>query len=151
MRTSLLLSLLSVTLLSACAGSPPQQLLTETGKFVDCPTSPNCVSSDSTSDEHRVAAFPINPEATDVWQAVIAAVQAMPRTTVVTDQNNYLHAECRSALMGYVDDLQLQLRPEQGEIAVYSASRLGYSDLGVNRKRVNQLREQLLTQGLILQ
>jgi len=149
-RVPLLLSLLSVTLLSACAGSPPQKLLTEAERFVECPTSPNCVSSDSANDEQRIAAFRINPEAAGVWQAVKAAVQSMPHTTLVTDQNNYLHAECHSALMGYVDDLQLQLRPKLGVIAVYSASRVGYSDFGVNRKRIEQLQNLLLQQDLIL-
>ena len=62
---------------------------------------------------------------------------------------DYLHAECRSAVFGFVDDLELNLRPAEGIIAVRSASRLGYSDLGVNRKRIETLRTALIRQGIV--
>lgn len=150
MRTHLLISFLAILSLSACSGNRPQQLLNGDGTFVECPTSPNCVSSDSTSEQHQVAAFTINPDAADLWQSVKVVVATLPRTTLAVDQAQYLHAECRSALMGYVDDLQLQLRPDQGIIAVYSASRLGHSDFGVNRERVEHLRSLLSQQQLIL-
>jgi uncharacterized protein (DUF1499 family) len=61
---------------------------------------------------------------------------------VVSLEPGYLHAECRSALMGFVDDLELHLRAAEGTIAVRSASRLGWSDMGVNRQRVDTLRQE---------
>jgi len=62
----------------------------------------------------------------------------------VKETSDYLHAECRSAWFGFVDDLELHLRPSEASIAVRSASRLGYSDLGVNRRRVEDLRASLI-------
>ncbi len=76
-------------------------------------------------------------------------VAALPRTKIITSKNDYLHAECRSALFGFVDDLELHLRPGEKMMAVRSASRLGYADFGVNRKRVEQLHSELLRKGLI--
>jgi uncharacterized protein (DUF1499 family) len=68
---------------------------------------------------------------------------------VITESDNYLHAECESAVFGFVDDLELHLRSLEGVIAVRSASRLGYSDLGVNRRRVERLRAMLARQGVV--
>ncbi len=69
------------------------------------------------------------------------------RSSRVTD--DYLHAECSSAVFGFVDDLELHLRPAEKLIAVRSASRVGHSDFGVNRKRVEQLRSLLIKQRLV--
>jgi uncharacterized protein (DUF1499 family) len=77
------------------------------------------------------------------------AVSDLPRTRIVTDQAGYLHVECRSAVFGFVDDLELHLRGEEGIIAVRSASRVGYSDLGVNRRRVEKIRSSLVGKGAL--
>jgi uncharacterized protein (DUF1499 family) len=77
------------------------------------------------------------------------AVSSLPRTTIVDDSGQYLHAECRSAVFRFVDDLELHLRPDEGAIAVRSASRLGYSDFGVNRGRVETLRRKLVSAGVV--
>lgn len=87
--------------------------------------------------------------AADAWRAARAAVAALPRTTLVADLPDYLHAECRSAFFGFVDDLELHLRAPQNLIAVRSAARLGRSDFGVNKKRIEALRVKLREQGVI--
>ncbi len=81
--------------------------------------------------------------------AVQAAVAGLPRTKIITQTDDYLHAECSSAVFGFVDDLELHLRPEQNLIAVRSAARLGRSDLGVNRRRVENLRSLLRRQAVV--
>ena len=118
-------------------------------KLAACPASPNCVSSDADDAEHSIRPFPLAVSPALAWQAARALVATLPRTTIVTADDHYLHAECRSALFGFVDDLELHLRPEARVIAVRSAARLGHSDFGVNRKRVEQLRQGLLDQGVI--
>ena len=131
------------------SGRRPRNLGVSEGRLAACPSSPNCVSSDSADDEHRVEPFEFARDASEAWQATRDAVSALPRTRIVTESADYLHAECRSALLGFVDDLELHLRAEQGRIAVRSASRLGYSDLGVNRERVKRLRAALSRAGAI--
>jgi len=71
------------------------------------------------------------------------------RTRITSETPEYLHAECRSALLGFIDDFELNLRPSEGVIAVRSASRVGYTDFGVNRKRVEALRAGLRKRGVI--
>ncbi len=118
-------------------------------KLATCPTSPNCVSSDATDGDHHIKPFRLAGPPAEAWRMTQRLVATLPRTKIITDENNYLHAECRSALFGFVDDLELLVRPEEGMMSVRSAARLGYADFGVNRKRVEQLRSELLRKGVI--
>ena len=133
--------------LFSCAGKVPENLGVRGSVLSPCPASPNCVSSDAVDQAHQVAPFSIAISPEQAWRAVRLAVSELPRTKIVTDTGQYLHAECRSALFRFVDDLELHLRPDEGQIAVRSASRLGYSDVGVNRGRVETLRRTLVSAG----
>ncbi len=135
--------------LASCGGARPESLGVKEARLGDCPESPNCVSSQASDDEHRVAPFRLVAYSDASWAAVQERVAALPRTTIVTASENYLHAECRSRLLRFVDDLELYLRPEDALVEVRSASRVGYSDLGVNRRRVETLGEALREAGLI--
>ena len=73
-------------------------------------------------------------------QQLLNVLLAQPRTEIIKQDERYIHAEFSSALLGYVDDVEFYLLPDQQLIHVRSASRLGYSDLGVNRKRVEAIR-----------
>ena len=107
-----------------------------------CPSSPNCVSSNSGDRRHAVAPLSIKSSDAQAWERVRAAVRALPRTKIVAEGDGYLHAECRS-LLGFVDDLELQLAPNDTRVAVRSAARSGSYDFGVNRRRVEKLRRLL--------
>ncbi len=135
--------------LFSISGERPRDLGISDGRLARCPSSPNCVSSDARDEAHQVAPFQIAAPAARTWEAVREVVAAMPRTTVVSDSGEYRHAECRSLLLGFVDDLELHLRPIDGILAVRSASRVGYSDLGVNAGRVESLRQRLQVFGVI--
>lgn len=87
--------------------------------------------------------------ASEAWEALRTALESLPRTTIVSESPDYVHAECRSAFFGFVDDLELHLRSADGIIAVRSASRLGHSDFGVNRRRVEQVRSALRASGIV--
>ena len=135
--------------LFSCAGARPSNLGVKDSRLAPCPSSPNCVSSDDADAAHQVAPFQLALPAGEAWSVVHSTVAGLPRTTIVTQTDNYLHAECSSALFGFVDDLELHLRPEQNLIAVRSAARLGRSDFGVNRKRVENLRSLLRQQSVV--
>ncbi len=142
--------LLSVApLLFSCAGAKPKDLGVKEARLAPCPASPNCVSSDADDAPHFVPAFQLAAPAPKAWQVVRSTVANLPRTRIITATDDYLHAECRSAFFGFVDDLELHLRPEQNIIAVRSAARLGRSDFGVNRNRVETVRALLLKTGAL--
>ena len=143
-------TLASLALLTACGGTMPPNLGVRTGgRLAPCPTSDNCVSSDATTAQHRIDPFRLNGEAEEVWSRVRAAVEALPRTSLVSSDTGYLHAACKSRIFRFIDDLELHLRADEGIIAVRSASRVGRSDLGVNRRRVEELRQTLTEAGLL--
>lgn len=119
-------------------------------RLAPCPGARNCVCSDVRDPRHAVAPLrPAGPPG-EVWRAAVEAVRRLPRCRVITESDGYLHAEVKSAVFGFVDDLELQIRPAQEVIAVRSAARLGYHDFGVNRRRVERLRAQLAKRGWLL-
>jgi uncharacterized protein (DUF1499 family) len=131
------------------AGKRPPNLEDPKGHLTPCPSSPNCVSSDAGDDTHHVDPLRLVVPGEQAWPAVRTAVLALRGVHIVWETAVYLHAECRSTLFGFVDDLELLLHPDDNVIAVRSASRLGYSDLGVNRRRVEYLRTALAKRGIV--
>lgn len=135
--------------LFSLAGRRPPHLGVTGGRLAPCPPTPNCVCSDAGGAPHAIAPLAIAGSPSEAWRVVREAVVDLPRTRIVRDAGDYVHAECRSALFGFVDDLELHLRPGEGTIAMRAAARLGYSDLGVNRRRVERLRAVLRRRGVV--
>lgn len=132
----ILLLLCGFSSVSCAAGkteSPGEEL-------VPCPTSPNCVSSEAQDDGHQVFPLSFSVPAAEAWRLLKEQVAMLPRTVIVNEKPGYLHAQSKSAVFGFVDDLEFYLRPAQGVIAVRFAARTGYYDFGVNRQRVEELR-----------
>jgi uncharacterized protein (DUF1499 family) len=118
-------------------------------RFLDCPASPNCVSSRSKDRDHHVQPFPVTVGSEEAWEALKRAVGSEARTHIVEEDGErwYLRAEATSRLFRFVDDVEFQLVPEERVIHVRSASRVGYWDLGVNRRRVERIREAFEREG----
>jgi uncharacterized protein (DUF1499 family) len=128
--------------LFSLSGTRPTNLGVKTGKLASCPNSPNCVSSQAPllDKEHHIGPIAYRSDPTLVMTQLKSVINAMPRTKIITETSDYLYAEFTSALMGFVDDVEFYLDPEAQVIHVRSASRLGQSDLGVNRKRIEEIR-----------
>jgi uncharacterized protein (DUF1499 family) len=118
----------------------PTNLGVKEGLLAPCRRTPNCVSSQAapSDGEHYIA--PLRASMEDVKRAV----EALPRTRIVLAHANYLHAEFRSRLLGFVDDVEFFF--DGAAVQVRSASRLGRRDFGVNRARIEQLRRMLTRQ-----
>jgi uncharacterized protein (DUF1499 family) len=123
-----------------CAGSRPLQIGVTGGRLSACPDSPNCVSSQSSDHRHAIEPLRYEGSAESALQQVIRTVQGMKRARVVTVEGRYIHAEFTSFLFRFVDDVEFLLDDGAKTIHVRSASRIGHSDLGVNRKRVESIR-----------
>jgi uncharacterized protein (DUF1499 family) len=106
-----------------------------------CPNRPNCVSSQSADPRHAIEPLGFDIPAGKAHQKLLKILKNMPRTKVVKEKANYIHAECRTRFLRFVDDLEFLFEDTDAVIHVRSASRVGYSDLGVNRKRVEQFRK----------
>lgn len=108
------------------------------GQLRSCPASPNCVCSEGETDEHAIEPLRFSGSPDAAWSRLIAVIESTPNAQIITQENDYLRAEFVTPLMRYVDDVEFRLTPEA--IHVRSASRVGRSDLGANRQRVESLR-----------
>jgi len=129
------------------SGKRPDNLGVKDGRLASCGRRLNCVSSHAEpSDAQRyVAPIPFKGGAARAMAAARKAVERMRRATVIRQEGNYLYAEFRSRLMGFVDDVEFTFDENAGLLHVRSASRLGRRDFGVNRERVEALRGWLVS------
>lgn len=124
-----------IPFLSSCAGEPPQNIGVSEGRLTPCPESPNCVSSFADDEEHGIEPLTANLE------QIERVLVSLDEANIVSASDNYLYAEFTSRIMGYVDDVEFLYDQNNGITHVRSASRLGYSDLGANRARIERIRE----------
>lgn len=129
------------------AGTRPQNLGTQDGKLTNCPSTPNCVNSQTADAAHTIAPLQYTSAPEKAFADLKQTIQALPRTKIITANDQYLYAEFTSQIMGFVDDVEFYLDKNAGVIHVRSASRLGESDLGVNRQRIESIRASLKTLG----
>lgn len=120
------------------ARTPPSSLVQ--GNLAPCPSTPNCVCSQDADPSHHIEPLHFEGPGEAALAQLLTLVQAEPRTTIVGRQPGYLRIEYRSRLFRFTDDVEFLLNAEAGAIEVRSASRVGHSDLGVNRRRVESLR-----------
>ena len=130
-------------IMTGCAGSPPSHLGIKNGKFAPCPDRDNCVSSLSEDAKHRVDPLTYNGSRESALNHLRRVIQSMKRTRIAEESEDYLRVEFTSAVMGFVDDVEFYF-PDEPIIHVKSASRIGYSDFGVNRERVEKIRKLFL-------
>jgi uncharacterized protein (DUF1499 family) len=115
-------------------------------RLAPCPGSPNCVSSRAAEDDerHHDEPIPMSVSPGRAREILLEVLGARPRTEILTAEATYLHATETSALLRFVDDVELEIDAEAGEIHFRSASRVGYSDLGANFKRMDEIRRAYL-------
>jgi uncharacterized protein (DUF1499 family) len=119
--------------------SPAPKIGLVAGKLRPCPNSPNCVVSENDTAVSRVEALPFEGAPDRAWGLLRQTVERNAGS-IREDRDGYLWATFTSSIFRFVDDVEFRLDAARGVIHVRSASRAGYSDFGVNRKRVEKLR-----------
>jgi uncharacterized protein (DUF1499 family) len=127
-------------LLTACSTNQTIETGTTNDRLSPCPKSPNCVTSLSEDESHYVAPLAYETTLEEAREKLISIINSMKRSEIVTAEMRYIHATFTSALFRFVDDVEFSFDDQKKVIDVKSASRTGYSDLGVNRKRVEEIR-----------
>ena len=110
------------------------------GTLSPCPSSPNCVSSRAPDPAHWVDPILFTGDSASGWSRLRKVIAEMKEARIAEEEMGYLHAEFRSALFGFVDDVEFRMDDASGRIDIRSASRRGYYDFGVNRRRVEEIR-----------
>lgn len=135
-------SSLQIASIFSFSGERPKNLGVKNGQLADCPETPNCVSSQTKEVTHQIDPLTYSSSGKEAWKKLKTLIETTDNAEVIDADNNYLYAEYTSQIMGFVDDVEFYLDPQQQLIHVRSASRLGESDLGVNRSRIETIREQ---------
>jgi uncharacterized protein (DUF1499 family) len=141
MKKTVVVILCTALLLSACAGDRPANLGVINGALAACPDSPNCVSSQASDERHRIEPFATGDDPDAAFARLAEIVRRRPDATVINSTDTYLRVELRTTF--FTDDAEFLLDRERRLIQLRSASRLGYSDLGLNRRRIEEIRRQL--------
>lgn len=122
------------------AGTKPNNLGMATGQLLACPATPNCVNSQSLDAEHSITPITYTSSAEDAFKTLKTVVQSFKQSAIAQETDKYIYAEFTIPIVGFVDDVEFLLDKDAKVINVRSASRLGESDLGVNRKRIETIR-----------
>ena len=135
-----LVVIIGVSSCTSSGASAPVMFDPSTGEFAPCPDSPNCVSTQASDRQHAIDPYPFSGSANAAKARMLAIINDMPRSTVITDGENYLYVEFRSHIFRFVDDVELFFDEADSLVHFRAASRTGYSDMGVNRKRMEEIR-----------
>ena len=106
-----------------------------------CPSTPNCVSTQSSDEQHAIAPLRYQRSKAEAKAALKEAVLSLPRTKLTEEDDSYVHFEFTSLVLRFVDDVEFVFNEESKVIHFRSASRVGYGDLGVNRRRMEEIRK----------
>lgn len=109
----------------------------------NCPDKPNCVSTLTSSKDHKVEAWNLNKETPEVLKSIKSEILKLSRTKLVEETENSLHFVFTSMIFRYKDDVWFYADQSNKKLQFKSASRIGYSDLGANKKRMNKLKSLL--------
>ena len=123
-----------------CSGGRPSSIGIKNGSLAPCSRRPNCVSSKAGDKRHFVEPFAYTTAKDEAFEVLKRILSTQERATVVDEMDNYLYVEFRTKFFRFVDDAEFYFPVEEPVIHVRSASRVGYSDLGLNRRRVERLR-----------
>lgn len=139
----LIVSVVGMALLSF-SGNRPANLGVDNGRLAALPDSPNAVSTQSEDAARKLEPIEFEQEsASQMMERIVAVIQSRPRTQIIERTENYLHVEFRSLIFRFVDDVEFYIDEDQQLVHFRSASRVGYSDMGVNRKRMERIVESL--------
>ena len=120
----------------------------ENDHLAPCPASNNCVVSQNADTKHAIKPIKYNLDREQVKEKVLKVLTVVPRTEVVDKTDNYIHALSKSRIFKFIDDVEFYFPADESIIHIRSASRLGESDLGVNRRRMEQIRLALQDLGI---
>ncbi len=124
---------------------PPSNLGVHNGKLTECPSSPNCVASSTNSESHRMEPISFSGTSSEATEKLKQTIQQVfSRANLVQEKPGYLRYEFTSLIFRFVDDVEFFVDDEAKQIDFRSASRVGHSDMGVNRRRMNKIKQEFL-------
>ena len=121
----------------------PENLGVVDGQLSGLPDTPNCVSTQTSDTDRKMEPIQIPTGESNMMTRIAEAVKSMPRARIVKQDSHYLHAEFTSLIFRFVDDVEFLIDDTERVVHFRSASRVGHSDLGANRRRMTLLKEKI--------
>ena len=109
-------------------------------KLHPCPKSPNCVSTQAIDEKQKMEPINYSGDLEDAKTKIISIINSLKRSKIITNEENYIHIEFRTATFRFVDDVEFLFDDKEKVIHFRSRARMGYSDMGVNRKRMEKVK-----------
>ncbi len=129
-----------VLMVSNCAAGRPPSSTDQDPGLADCPNRPNCVSSLADAEKNRVAPLAFSGSPAEAAARLVSVLEQMKGSKIVSQTDTIIHAEFTSTVFRFVDDVDFRIDAARQRIDLRSASRVGYVDFGVNRRRVEEIR-----------
>jgi len=136
----LALLMIALMTLTGCQKTVAETTGLEGGRLRPCPDRPNCVCTQDTDERHRIEPIRFEGPREEARERLLAVIGQMDRATLVRAVADYIHVEFRSAVFRFVDDVEFLIDETARLIHFRSASRAGYYDFKVNRKRMEDIR-----------
>jgi uncharacterized protein (DUF1499 family) len=117
------------------------------GKLRPCPDKRNCVCTQDPAEQNRIEPLRYDATPEEAREKLLGVIRHMERSTLVQVDPDYIHAEFRSAVFSFIDDVEFLFDDGAKLIHFRSAARTGYYDFNVNRKRMEDIRKQFMGPG----
>ncbi|MBD3347528.1 MAG: DUF1499 domain-containing protein [Chitinivibrionales bacterium] len=124
-----------------CAARRPANVGNGAGNLAPCPSTPNCVSTMAQDSVHRMEPITYEGSKEKAMKKLKKVVNSMYNTTIIAETDNYLYVEFNTMVWRFVDDVEFSFDDNNKLIHFRSASRVGKSDLGVNRNRMTEIKK----------
>lgn len=145
MIKQILIILVSISTFTGCTGRMPE-LGIKNGQLEECPTTPNCVNSQTKDEKHFIEPILIEAKPPEARNYILKVLRELKQSKIIVVADDYIRAEFISKIFRFVDDVEFYFPDTKSKkllIHVRSSSRVGYSDLGANRRRIEQIRNKL--------
>ncbi|MEH2325316.1 MAG: DUF1499 domain-containing protein [Nostoc sp.] len=136
----ILLTLINSLIPHSATWAASSGLGVDNGHLSSCPASDNCVVSQNGDFKHAIDPIPYHIDRNAARKTLLKALTVVPRTEIIEQTDNYIHALSKSRIFKFIDDVEFYFPPNEPVIHVRSSARVGESDLGVNRRRLEQIR-----------
>ena len=137
---AIIVTVTSSFIFSTSAIAATTNLGVHNGHLSACPDSPNCIVSQNGDEVHAIAPIAYDSDLATARETLLKVLSVVPRTEIINQTDNYILAESKSRIFGFIDDVEFYFPENESVIQMRSASRVGESDLGVNRRRLEQIR-----------
>lgn len=129
-------------MLGACSSATKKGPTYDGNELGACPNSPNCISSLADDDKHYLDAIEYTVTKEQAKEIILEIVKEEKNSEVITVKDNYIHVIFKSGVFKFIDDLEFVFSEDKNTINFRSAARSGYSDFGVNRKRLERIKKE---------